>query len=121
AFWLPNPSATSAFSAVLPGFGHRKYSFYHCNHISSYQISVPWAHQNMLKISIFLDFSIFCRYDCVKDQQFQNITCDREVFYVTRNCSGNFDHHSDRLLYSKVFKRFHLSAEGSQRDFLVSL
>lgn len=25
------------------------------------------------------------------------------------------------LLYSKVFKRFHLSAEGSQRDFLVSL
>lgn len=23
------------------------------------------------------------------------------------------------LLYSKVFKRFHLSAEGSQRDFLV--
>lgn len=25
------------------------------------------------------------------------------------------------FLYSKVFKRFHLSAEGSQRDFLVSL
>ena len=53
AFGRPNLSATSAFSAVPPEFGLRKYSFYRYNHRSSYRHRVPQSTQKYVKDQYF--------------------------------------------------------------------
>lgn len=69
----------------------------------------------------FLDFSIFCRYDCVKDQQSKNNTGYRRFFMLKLIVLVVLTLILTGFFATKVFNRFHLTAEGSQSDFVASL